>query len=157
MRLLNTFAVNIDTVERLLVSVKQEVSFECYCCCCSKNIQNVKGQTCPFCPTFTCTCTVSISLTRLGEILLLCKSLPVFGKLLKVLVFSQILNLLGQIYYAIGQMFIALNCQALKNNLAIWSHWLSLPSARTVTNFFCEFQTFCSSFKSLLLDYKFYG
>ena len=30
---------------------------------------------------------------------------------------------LYQILYAIGQLFIDVNCQMLKNNQAIWSHW----------------------------------
>ena len=57
------------------------------------------------------------SVTRLGQIPPLRKSLTVFGNLLRVyLVFGQIMNLLCQIYYAIGQMFIALNSQVLKKS-----------------------------------------
>ena len=35
----------------------------------------------------------------------------------------NILDQLWQILYAIGQVFIDINRQKLKNNLAIWSHW----------------------------------
>ena len=55
-----------------------------------------------------------------------------FGKIFKVLgnilwvylLFGKISDLFWQILYAIGQVFIDVNGQMLKNNLAIWSHWL---------------------------------
>ena len=47
------------------------------------------------------------------------------------LLFFQILNLLLQILFATGQIFIDVNGHMLKNNLAIWSHWLQLTRAFT--------------------------
>ena len=38
------------------------------------------------------------------------------------MVFAKILNPLWQIFYTIWQIFIGLNGQTLKNNIAIWSH-----------------------------------
>ena len=56
------------------------------------------------------------------------KILRVVGKILKVyLVFGKIMKLLWQILNAIGLIFIAVNEQILKNNLAIWSHCLPGP------------------------------
>ena len=43
------------------------------------------------------------------------------------LVFGSILNLFG-LKIAIGQSFIILNGQILKNDLPIWSHWFNLQS-----------------------------
>ena len=53
-----------------------------------------------------------------------------FGQILKVFSYVQkrhlelgiILKLLWQKLYGIGQIFIAVRGQILKNNLAIWSH-----------------------------------
>ena len=46
------------------------------------------------------------------------------GQFLRVyLLFGKILNRHWQFSYAIGQLFIGINGQMLKNNLAIWSHW----------------------------------
>ena len=45
------------------------------------------------------------------------------------LLFGTISNLLWQILYTFGQIFIDVNGKMLQNNLAIWSHWLlPLPS-----------------------------
>ena len=40
------------------------------------------------------------------------------------LVIAKVLSLLWLILYAIGQLLIVENGKMLKNNLAIWSHWL---------------------------------
>ena len=53
------------------------------------------------------------------------KIFQVLGNILWVyLLFGKISDLFWQILYAIGQVFIDVNGQMLKNNLAIWSHWL---------------------------------
>ena len=44
------------------------------------------------------------------------------------LLLGKIQELLGQIFYAIGQPFGHINGQMLKNNLAIWSHWKQPPN-----------------------------
>ena len=47
-----------------------------------------------------------------------------FGKLLTAyFLFGKKLNLLWQIYYITGQIFVAANGLILKHNLIIWSHW----------------------------------
>ena len=51
------------------------------------------------------------------------KNLKVFGHFKKLyLVFGNLLNLLWQIFYATGQIFIVVNGQKMKHYLAIWSH-----------------------------------
>ena len=53
------------------------------------------------------------------------KTLQIFGKILTVhFLFGKMLNLLWQICDIIGLVFIVANVQKLKNNIAIWSHWL---------------------------------
>ena len=48
-----------------------------------------------------------------------------FGHFERVqLVIAKVLSLLWLILYAIGQLLIVENGKMLKNNLAIWSHWL---------------------------------
>ena len=75
------------------------------------------------------------SVTRFGEISPLWqqkfKSLAILTSLFSLwqflqvsLVFGKILNLLWQSLKAIGQFFIVVNSQILKNDLAIWSHWV---------------------------------
>ena len=52
------------------------------------------------------------------------KILESFGHFLSnYLVFGKIVNLLQQIFYTFGQIFIVLYDQILKNNISIWSHW----------------------------------
>ena len=51
------------------------------------------------------------------------KTLKYFGNIFRhYLVLGILLNLLRQIWSAIGQIFNAVNSEILKNNLAIWSH-----------------------------------
>ena len=51
----------------------------------------------------------------------------VLGNILRVyLLFGIILDRLGQILHDIGQVFIEVNGQMLKNKLAVWSHWFLL-------------------------------
>ena len=51
----------------------------------------------------------------------------VLGNILRVyLLFEIILDRLGQILHDIGQVFIEVNGQMLKNKLAVWSHWFLL-------------------------------
>ena len=53
------------------------------------------------------------------------KNLKAFGHFLSsYLVFCNIVNLLWQIFYSLGQFFIVVYGQILKNNRAIWSHLL---------------------------------
>ena len=55
------------------------------------------------------------------------KKLEVYGNIFKVnFIFVQVLNPFWNNFYALGQVFIVVNGQILKNNLAIWSHWSSL-------------------------------
>ena len=52
------------------------------------------------------------------------ETLKVFGNILRgYLVFGIIMSILWQIWSAIGQIFISVNGDRLKNNLAIWSRW----------------------------------
>ena len=63
------------------------------------------------------------SVTRLGEIRHFGKIFKVLGNILTVyLLLGKFSGLLRQISYAIGQIFIDVNGQMLKNNLATWSH-----------------------------------
>ena len=54
------------------------------------------------------------------------KNLQVFGKFLTAyLLFGNMLSLLWQIWYIIGQIIFVANNQILNNNLTIWSHcWI---------------------------------
>ena len=53
------------------------------------------------------------------------KNFLVFGDFKKLyLVLGNILNLLWQIFNAIGQILIVVNGQKMKHYLAIWLHWL---------------------------------
>ena len=55
------------------------------------------------------------------------KTWQVFSKYLTVyFLFGKMLSLLWQIWYIIGLIFIVANCQILKNNITIWSHWEKL-------------------------------
>ena len=55
------------------------------------------------------------------------KNFKVFGHLKNLfLVFCKLFNLLWQIFYAIGPIFIVVKCQKMKQNLAIWSQWPQL-------------------------------
>ena len=55
------------------------------------------------------------------------KNLEIFGSILKVyLLFGKVVNPLWDNMYSLGQIFIVVNGQILKNNLAIWSHCLVL-------------------------------
>ena len=48
----------------------------------------------------------------------------VFGHFKKLcIVFGKLLNLLWQMFIAIGQIFIVVNCQKTKHNVATWSHY----------------------------------
>ena len=67
----------------------------------------------------------TISVTRIGEISPLWQIIYVFGNFLRVyLLFGIHFNPLWHFLNAIGQIFIDVNGQKLKNNLAIWSHWI---------------------------------
>ena len=81
--------------------------------------------------------TVAGSVTRFGEFSPLRKIFKVLHNFLRVyLLLGKILDWLWQISCAIGQVFIDINGQMLKNNLAIWSHWLPVLfiSDKTVSN-----------------------
>ena len=55
--------------------------------------------------------------------------LQVFGKFLTVyFLFGKIVNLLWQICYTSGLIFIVANGPILKYNLTIWSHWWYIPT-----------------------------
>ena len=57
-----------------------------------------------------------------------------FGKFLTVyFLFGKMLNLLLQISYIFGLIFIVAEGQILKNNLTIWSHWSPLPIGSGLT------------------------
>ena len=61
-----------------------------------------------------------------------------FCKILNVLVyllFGKILDLLWETLYPIGQIFVDVNGQMLKNNLVIWSHWFASDSQPVVKIF----------------------
>ena len=63
-------------------------------------------------------------MTRFGDISQFWPNLKSLGQFLRVyLLLGKNLDQLWQILYAIGQVFIDVNGQILKNNLAIWSHW----------------------------------
>ena len=67
----------------------------------------------------------SVSVTRLGIISPLWQNLKSCWAINSIiLLVCKALNLHWQIYYAIGQIYIVINGQILKNALAISSHWL---------------------------------
>ena len=61
------------------------------------------------------------SVTRFDDISPLWQDRTNFLKV--YLVFGILFNQLWQILNAMGQIFIDVNGQIFKNNLAIWSHW----------------------------------
>ena len=64
-------------------------------------------------------------MTRFGEITPFWQNLQSLGQFCKGLFYYfTILDRLWQILYAIGQVFIDVNGQMLKKNLAIWSHYI---------------------------------
>ena len=68
----------------------------------------------------------SASATRLDEILPLWKNTEllwaIFG-MFNIVVGQRLDPTLAVLMLPTGQILIALKCQRLKNNLAIWSHW----------------------------------
>ena len=42
--------------------------------------------------------------------------------------FGEALNIHWQILYTIGQIYMVINVQILKNSLAAWSHWLKIAN-----------------------------
>ena len=72
-------------------------------------------------------CLARANVTRFGENLPLWQKIKVFGNFLRVyLVFGSISNLLSNFRKQIGQIFFVVNCQILKKNSIIWSHWARL-------------------------------
>ena len=62
-------------------------------------------------------------MTRFGKVSTLWQTPQSLGKFIEGLFTSwQKLDLLWQILYAIGQIFVDVNGQMLENNLAVWSH-----------------------------------
>ena len=83
------------------------------------------------------------NLQSLGQIF------KVLGNFLRVyLLFRKLLDRLWQIYYTIGQVFIVVNGQIMKNKLAIWSHWLR-QDLRVLRFCFAQF-CLCKLSRSLL-------
>ena len=60
------------------------------------------------------------SVTRFGEISPFWQKIQVFDGFF---IFGKIANLLWQIYYITGLVFIVANGHIIKHNLTIWSHW----------------------------------
>ena len=69
---------------------------------------------------------IGCSVTRFGEILPLWKIFKSLWEIFGMVYFEfgKQLYLLCVTFYATKQIFIVVNGQRLKNNLAIWSHWL---------------------------------
>ena len=71
-------------------------------------------------------------MTRFGKISPFWQNLQSLGQFLKVyLLFGKILDKLWQIKNVIGQVFIDVNGQMLKNKLANWSHCLGSEIGRS--------------------------
>ena len=97
---------------------------------------------------------ISVSIFHFITCSFILSSVTRFGKILKVFgqfwyglfcIWQAIIHT-ATIFYATGQIFIVINGQRLKNNLAIWSHWfwaswlpsssLSLFFIRCILGFF---------------------
>ena len=79
------------------------------------------------------------SVTRFVEISPFGKIFKVLDNFLRVyLLFGKILDRLWQMLHAIGQVFIDINGQMLKNNLFIRSHWWRAWLTERETNIFAN-------------------
>ena len=75
------------------------------------------------------------------------KILLIFGKFLTVFfLFGKMLNLLWQICYITGIVFIIANGQILKHNLTIWSHWSIVRKHIVASRYLILKKTFATIF-----------
>ena len=94
------------------------------------------------------------------------KNFKVFGHFKKFCIgFGKLLNLLWQMFYAIGQIFIAVNCQRMKHNLVTviiipatgrqgeWSHCLSANQCDQIEWFIALCSTFQGLWQQLFCPY----